>query len=153
MKKRKYISVRRDPWIRIWQKIDPCRTDGCWIWTGRLTQNGYSAFSGGGTKFYGHWLFVGQPLKGYHTDHVAAKGCHNRHCVNPDHLETVTPRENMMRGGHYAKWISKTHCPAGHPYAGENLRISVKGDRLCRTCARDRMRVVRARRKAALATQ
>lgn len=29
----------------------------------------------------------------------------------------------------------KTHCPSGHPYSGENLRISYRGDKICRTCA------------------
>lgn len=30
----------------------------------------------------------------------------------------------------------KTHCPKGHPYAGENVRIAPKGQ-VCRTCARE----------------
>lgn len=29
----------------------------------------------------------------------------------------------------------KTHCPSGHPYSGTNLRISYRGDKICRTCA------------------
>jgi len=28
----------------------------------------------------------------------------------------------------------KTHCPYGHPYSGENLRINKKGQKECRTC-------------------
>ena len=30
----------------------------------------------------------------------------------------------------------KTHCPKGHPYAGENVRLTPKGQ-ICRTCARE----------------
>ena len=28
----------------------------------------------------------------------------------------------------------KTHCPYGHPYSGENLRVDKRGYRECRTC-------------------
>lgn len=34
----------------------------------------------------------------------------------------------------------KTHCPYGHPYSGDNLRIDVKGGRLCKACARVKSR-------------
>jgi hypothetical protein len=30
----------------------------------------------------------------------------------------------------------KTHCPKGHPYAGENLYIDPKGNKRCRECKR-----------------
>lgn len=42
-------------------------------------------------------------------------------------------RDQVKRGTH-ALW-SKTHCPKGHPYSGENL-ILVRGGqaRFCRTC-------------------
>lgn len=29
----------------------------------------------------------------------------------------------------------RTHCPSGHPYSGANLRISYRGENICRTCA------------------
>jgi hypothetical protein len=49
----------------------------------------------------------------------------------------VTPRENILRGiGPAAKNSVKTHCPQGHEYAGENLIITNRGDRYCRTCAK-----------------
>lgn len=31
---------------------------------------------------------------------------------------------------------AKTHCPAGHPYAGDNLIVMPNGERRCRTCRR-----------------
>jgi len=32
----------------------------------------------------------------------------------------------------------KTHCPQGHPYSGENLRVNKKtGHRYCKQCSRD----------------
>lgn len=35
-------------------------------------------------------------------------------------------------GAHYKSLI--THCPAGHPYRGANLRINTAGSRLCMKC-------------------
>lgn len=43
----------------------------------------------------------------------------------------------------------RTHCPAGHPYAGENLRVKPNGHRECRTCHRERERARYHARKAA----
>ena len=58
----------------------------------------------------------------------------------PEHLEPVTVRENLLRGeGPSALHAKKTHCPQGHPYAGDNLYIHpTRGLRYCRTCGRER---------------
>jgi hypothetical protein len=49
------------------------------------------------------------------------------------------------------KHSDRTHCPKGHPYAGENLRLYVGQDgataRICRTCANERERQRKQRRK------
>ena len=75
--------------------------------------------------------------KGLTLDHL----CRVRCCVNPDHLEPVTLVENVMRGESlFAQQVKRTHCPQGHPYAGDKLRITRKGERKCRTCDRDQHR-------------
>lgn len=43
----------------------------------------------------------------------------------------------------------KTHCPQGHPYAGENLKVASNGGRLCRTCMREHSARREQRLKAA----
>ncbi len=87
-------------------------------------------------------LFVDAIPDGLTLDHL----CRVRHCVNPSHLEPVTMRENLMRGDTAAaKNAAKESCPQGHPYSGDNLRITPKGYRVCRTCTRDAMRRHRAR--------
>lgn len=42
----------------------------------------------------------------------------------------------------------KTHCPAGHPYAGDNLLVDKHGNRRCAKCRRETWRRVSARRSA-----
>jgi hypothetical protein len=74
--------------------------------------------------------------EGYHVDHVAARGCTNRHCFNPAHLEAVPPRENVLRGrGPSAANRRKTHCKWGHELSPENV-YSYEGGRRrhCKSC-------------------
>jgi hypothetical protein len=59
---------------------------------------------------------------------------------------------DKTRNGHDHN-ANKTRCPAGHPYAGENLMIGRRGNgrtfRMCRTCQRENDRDrKRARRLA-----
>lgn len=118
---------------------------GCIEWTGGLNGVGYGQFYAGKTssnrtgKTYAHrWSYeqyVGPIPEGMHIDHL----CRNRKCVNPAHLEPVTPGENVLRGnGRSATNARKTHCPSGHKYAGSNLYMTPSGQRKCRECNRIR---------------
>jgi hypothetical protein len=80
------------------------------------------------------WEEVHGPIPpGLQIDHL----CRNRACVNVEHLELVTQRENLLRGqGASAKNARKTHCPQGHPYDEENTFVTTRGTRKCRTCRR-----------------
>lgn len=127
-----------DIWKRFWWKVDPCRTDGCWIWTGTKTNAGYGQLfvdrtDGRWNYMYAHHFLNGVPLRGLHTDHVRERGCSNKDCVNPDHLEIVSPGENIRRGNAGENMRSKTHCPKGHPYDEENT-YQYRGRRTCRAC-------------------
>lgn len=72
--------------------------DPCWFWTGHNSGKGrgggYGRFSFKGCTVAAHrWIYrvkKGRLRKNYHIDH---KRC-NRCCVNPDHLEQVTPSTN-----------------------------------------------------------
>jgi hypothetical protein len=71
------------------------------------------------------------------VDHI----CRVRACVNPDHLEIVPNRTNIMRGvGSAAVRGRRTHCPKGHPLTEANIPAheAKRGKRGCLTCIRAR---------------
>lgn len=56
---------------------------------------------------------------------------------------------DVVRHGNHVH-ANKTHCPRGHEYAGDNLRVKPsEGRRRCKACIRDYQREYRARKKAA----
>ncbi len=110
---------------------------GCWEWTANLYWNGYGEFWDGNKYIRAHrfsyeW-FKGEIPDGLQLDHL----CRNRACVNPDHLEVVTSRDNILRGiGFAVKNASATHCSHGHPYDLFNTYYRPGGGRSCKTCGR-----------------
>lgn len=126
------------------------------MWQAGTNRVGYGIFHPHTTtdnrKVYAHrWAYeqrFGAVPDGMHLDHL----CRNTLCVNPDHLEPVTPAVNVLRGVSLpAQNARKVECHQGHPLSGSNLYISpTTGYRKCRECARQRdRRRDRNRRKAA----
>jgi hypothetical protein len=82
------------------------------------------------------WLKVEQ-TEGLVIDHL----CRVPLCVNPEHLEPVTLRENILRGESLsARRARQTHCKHGHEFTAANTYVTVKGQRYCRACDRIRHR-------------
>jgi hypothetical protein len=76
--------------------------------------------------------------------------CRVRHCVNPEHMEPVTDRINVVeRGtGLAAVRARQTHCIRGHEFTPENTgRQSKSGTRFCKACALAYQRAQYARSK------
>jgi hypothetical protein len=136
-------------WGRFWAKVDA--SGDCWEWTAHRFSNGYGQFRVGG-RGENHrgahrvvWeMLIGPIPDGWEVDHW----CKNRGCVNPDHLEPVPQRVNLMRSGAWsAVNARKTHCPKDHPYTEANTRWD-HGRRHCRACDRARPRREASARKA-----
>lgn len=113
------------------------KTDTCWLWLGALDKGGYGIFmsSKEGIRFPAHRasyeIFKGKIPIGLQLDHL----CRNRKCVNPNHLEPVTARENNRRGFSIAALNSrKTHCKNGHELSINNLLKNRLPVRICRIC-------------------
>lgn len=131
---------------RFWDKVDMTPTiHQCWVWVACTDTKGYGQFRLDGKMRNAHRVAyemeVGPIPAGMQLDHI----CRNRSCVRPDHLEPVTPGENIRRG--LSANARKTCCPAGHLYAGENLRVESNGSRACRMCRAERQRVNRSNKK------
>lgn len=127
--------LRRMDWERFEAKYIPVPESGCWLWMGAGNGNGYGQFWHQGRMRPAHRIAyeycVGIVPSGLFIDHL----CRVRCCVNPDHMEAVTNKENVLRGdGLTARHKRKTHCPYGHPYDEKNTYCYSSGKRECRVC-------------------
>ncbi len=121
---------------------------GCHLWTGGVNQDGYGLVKRGKHTMMAHrwyWIQYNGPIPdGLQLDHL----CRNPRCVNPDHLEPVTNRENVMRGQSPHVVISLSgRCKRGHEFTAENSIHKTDGGRQCRACQRDAARRSYHRRK------
>jgi hypothetical protein len=120
---------------RFWSKVN--KTDFCWLWTGGC----YGKYRKYGSFYVGkgkrsipahRWSYqhlVGEIPEGYVIDHL----CRNTLCVNPEHLEAITNRENILRGvSSTAMQARQTECKRGHDLS--DAHILSGGRRDCRQC-------------------
>jgi len=115
----------------ILSKVEIC--GDCWLWTQPLKADGYAKVRFHGKEWLAHrlvkHLLTSETVpNGLELDHL----CKVRHCVNPDHLEPVTHKENVARSHHANK--GKTHCSKGHEFTFDNTYKRPDGRRNCRQC-------------------
>lgn len=142
--KRKPGPLARSVRDRIIDSVLLIPFSSCWHWGMHVNRYGYGHI--GMPRISGHpktvrahrasyECFIGPIPNGMVVHHK----CHVRDCVNPDHLEAVTCRDNLMESGLVLSSINerKTVCKRGHSLDGENLRLSLSKrgiSRKCRAC-------------------
>ena len=145
-------------WIPRWmdrmgESFVPEPNSGCWLWTRRLSRDGYGVVflwrDGKSRPAYAHraaYIAMKGPIPdGLTIDHL----CHTPSCVNPDHLEACTMLENIMRGRTFSVINARaTHCIHGHPFDEANTIRRPKGRRGCRACNRAAVARYIARKRA-----
>ena len=146
MRKKSIPELTPEQVERFWNNVEvPEQPSCCWEWTARLSKWGYGNVTiGKHGDFAAHrvayTLLIGPIPNDLEIDHL----CRNRRCVNPDHHEIVTHRENSLRGyGPTAINFRKTHCIHGHELTPDNVRFAAHRptERECRTCWRERKTV------------
>ena len=127
--------------------------NGCWYFGSTKTKSGYKQlmwkelipiFNG---PIFAHRLAYllenGEIDPGYVIDHDChnldpscpnGAFCQHRRCVNPDHLVSRTPGDNIRRGQLKNRLIN-TKCPSGHEFTTENT-FYIGNQRRCKECNR-----------------
>ena len=127
-------------WKHIGPHTDP---EACWLWQDAIQRNRngllYGKFRAYGKNFLAHRfsyeLRFGTIPKSLTIDHT----CRNTLCMNPNHMEPVPNKINILRGiSPPALNAQKTHCPKGHPYSEENTYSWPRShSRQCRICRKE----------------
>lgn len=133
--------------IRVYPIPDP--VTGCHVWPGTVNQDGYGLLGREGRSMMAHrWYWIqanGEIPSGLVIDHL----CRNRRCCNPEHMEVVTIRENVLRGVSPNVLLSRANrCKRGHEFTDANTIQKSDGGRQCRTCQREANRLSYQRRRA-----
>lgn len=126
---------------RFWSRVN--KTPTCWLWTGYLDRGGYGTIRVPGKRFkvhrFAYEMLASRIPEGYEIDHL----CRIRHCVNPEHLEPVTRKENVLRGeSPSAKAARQTHCIRGHELLPAGT-LSQLPYRVCLQCKKIRNQQVK----------
>ena len=114
----------------------------CWVWKGGTNGTGYGQFRLNGQRVLTHRISYmirnGVIAKGLEIDHL----CRIKLCYNPDHLEAVTHKVNVMRGELHKVNGDKTHCRYGHRYDISNTKYQKRKAggfaRHCKQCILNR---------------
>lgn len=140
-----YMDTHRSsPPFDFWAKVDKSAgKNECWLWTGKRKAGEWD---------YGIHVVRGHNIRAHRTAWILTHGdpgelfvlhrCDTPACVNPSHLFLGDHDANMEDASNKKRFAAcrVTHCPAGHPYSGDNLILECgrrgRKRRACRECKR-----------------
>lgn len=90
--------------LRFWRFVE--KSEGCWVWSGAKDKHGYGNISSGrGLSPYKAYRLAYEMFNGPIKDGLVIRHkCDNPSCVNPEHLEIGTQKDNvrdMMERGRF----------------------------------------------------
>lgn len=148
---------------RFWKRVeikDCGYITPCWVWLGAANNSGYGGFKYHGFSTTAHrFSYIkihGEIDSSLVVDHM----CRVRICVNPNHLQAVTQKQNLStaiglgeKGMVHLRELNKirqarTHCPKGHEFTEDNtyweLRKYGGKSRHCKACRNANVERLRA---------
>ena len=148
-KKYLIVNLTKEQEIKMMNRISIDINTGCWNWSNYIDAGGYGRIMFNNHQESAHRVFYawkkGKLPRGKskiipQLDHL----CKNRKCCNPDHLELVSFKENILRGNSPSAQHSKQLiCKNGHilPSKPNLLRKNGKTERVCLICQRINNRI------------
>lgn len=133
---------------RLMEKVEK-QPNGCWRYRGSRYTDDHTTLNlradgrgWVGVHVVAYELMKGPIPDGCVIDHVRDRGCIYKDCINPDHLEPVTQKENTRRALSYP--VAET-CIHGHPRTPENTSRRKNGAiNWCLVCRREQRRAKKA---------
>ena len=106
------------PVSEILGRIRVCHESGCHEWTGYVRKSGYGQVTHAGKVHKAHRFFYEHHYGPISNGLYVCHRCHNRRCVNPEHLYVGTQSDNM-----------NDMVVAGRQASGEKIAKTKRGDR------------------------